>query len=195
MSEIKPDCERPLTLKFANGMYGAIVEAGTRNYARMFLSPAPGRPGTLVSSLSGKELTKVSAGTSTPWRAIIVRERAGDLLERNYLLLNLNEPSRVEDTSWIKPGKVLREVTLSTKGGREPVDFAKQRNLQYIEYDAGWYGPENDIKPDASGVNIDPARLSKQKEYQSLDIQEVVRYANENGIGVLLYVNRRALEQ
>ncbi len=196
VAEIKPNCERPLTLEYANGLYGSIVEAGTRNYARMLLSPAPGKPGTLISALSsGKDTTNVPAGFSTPWRAIIVGERAGDLLERNHLMLNLNEPSRIADTSWIKPGKVIREVTLSTKGGKEAVDFAKKRNLQYIEYDAGWYGYEYDDKSDAAGVNIDPKRLSKDPAYQGLDMPEVVRYANANGIGVLLYVNRRALEK
>ncbi|NIP97974.1 MAG: hypothetical protein GWO24_32925, partial [Akkermansiaceae bacterium] len=41
----------------------------------------------------------------------------GQLLENNDLLLNLNQPSRIADPGWIKPGKVIREVTLSTAGG------------------------------------------------------------------------------
>src|SRR6185295_2244368 len=93
---------------------------------------------------------------ATPWRAVIVGDRPGDLLERNYLLLNLSPPSALPDTSWIKPGKVLREVTLSTKGARDAVDFAKARNLQFIEFDAGWYGSETDDASDATGVNVDP---------------------------------------
>ena len=51
-------------------------------------------------------------------------DTAGELLENNHLILNLNEPSQLEDTSWIRPGKVIREVSLSTEGGKACVDFA-----------------------------------------------------------------------
>ncbi len=50
-------------------------------------------------------------------------KQPGQLLENNYLLLNLNEPNKIEDTSWIIPGKVIREVTLTTQGGLACVDF------------------------------------------------------------------------
>ena len=193
--DIQPDCERPLTLEYPDGRYAALVEAGTWNYARMLFSPVPGKPGMIVSALSGGASVVGTAPFSTPWRAVIVGDRAGDLLERNYLLLNLNEPSRLADVSWIKPGKVIREVTLSTRGGKECVDFAARRNLQYIEYDAGWYGLESGDASDARRVSIDPGRLSRDPAYQGLDLPEVIRYAGAKNIGVLLYVNRRALEK
>ena len=83
----------------------------------------------------------------------------------------------------------MREVTLSTKGARELVDFAVKRNLQYIEFDAGWYGHEYEKISDASRVNVDPRRNPNN----DLDLEEVVRYANGRGIGVWVYVNQRAL--
>jgi len=46
------------------------------------------------------------------------------LLENNHLILNLNEPCRIANTNWIKPGKVIREVTLSTDGGKAWADEA-----------------------------------------------------------------------
>jgi alpha-glucosidase len=210
VKDIQPGCERPLTLEYPDGKYAALVEAGVRNYPRMLLSPAKTNPWTLVSQLSNgptpipafdpeggtrpsddrasKPYAWGSTPFATPWRALIVGDRAGDLLERNYLLLNLNESSVIGDASWIKPGKVIREVTLSTKGGKECVDFAKAHNLQYVEYDASWYGPEGDSASDASGVHLDP-------QHASLDLKEVIRYGKENGVGVILYVNQRALEK
>ena len=111
-------------------------------------------------------------------------DNAGQLLQRNYLLLNLNEPCAIADTSWIKPGKVIREVTLSTEGGKACVDFCVKHGLQFIEYDAGWYGDQNDEKSDARTVSR-----------PDLDLQEVIRYGKEHGIGVIVYVNRRHLER
>ncbi|MBI4910231.1 MAG: glycoside hydrolase family 97 N-terminal domain-containing protein [Acidobacteria bacterium] len=204
--ELKAQCERPLTLEYPDGRYAALVEAGTRNYARMLLSPAPGRPGTLVSDLSSGPVAAANReqsdkpyvwGTTpfhTPWRGVIVADRPGDLIERNFFLLNLNDRPTV-DYSWVRPGKVIREVTLSTKGAKEAVDFARQRNLRYIEFDAGWYGHENDDTSDARAVNVDPLRKQKDPAYIGLDLPEVIRYARDNGIGVWLYVNRRALEK
>jgi len=215
--DIQPQCERPLVIEYPDGTVAALAEAGTRNYGRMLFSPVPSQPWKLVSELSSGPA--VLAGTdplaaagvprdraprnsvwgsapfSSPWRVMIVGDRPGDLIERNYLLLNLNDPPSIKDTSWIRPGKIIREVTLSTQGARECVDFAKQRNLQYIEFDAGWYGREYDDASDATGVNVDPLRLQRDPAYQGLDLPGVIRYAADNNIGIFLYVNRRALEK
>ena len=104
----------------------------------------------------------------------------------------LNPPCRIKDTSWIKPGKVMREVTLTTEGGKALVDFAVKRNLQYIHFDAGWYGFEYDKASDATTVTLDPRRNPK---IDALNLKEVVAYAKQHGIGVMLYVNQRALQQ
>ncbi len=101
----------------------------------------------------------------------------------------------MKDTSWIKPGKVIREVTLSTKGGKAAIDFAVQRGLQYIEYDAGWYGFEYEDASDATRVSLDPRRVAAIPDHGGLNLQEVIEYGKQRGIGVLLYVNRRALER
>ena len=105
-------------------------------------------------------------------------------------ILNLNEPNKIEDTSWLKPGKVIREVTLTTTGGIACVDFAAKHNLQYVEFDAGWYGNEYDNSSDASTVTVDSKRSPGP-----LDLQKVVDYGKKKGVGVILYVNRRALEK
>jgi alpha-glucosidase len=113
-----------------------------------------------------------------------------DILENNDFILNLNEPSQIEDPSWIHPGKVIREVSLTTEGGIACVDFAVKYNLQYVEFDAGWYGDEYDDASDATTVTVDPRRSPGP-----LDLQEVIKYAHERDIKIILYVNRRALEK
>jgi alpha-glucosidase len=120
----------------------------------------------------------------------MVADTPAALLAHNSLVLNLNDPCALADTSWIKPGKVIREVTLATAGGKACVDFAVRRGLQYVEFDAGWYGPENSSTSDATGVHVDPARSPGP-----LDLHEVIRYAGQRGIGILLYVNHKALER
>jgi len=193
VSEIKEECERPLTVDLGNGIYASVTEAAMVEHSRMLLAPAVGKSGVLVSDLSGP--VKATAPYSTPWRVLIIGDRPGDLLERNYLVLNLNPPNKIGDTSWIKPGKVIREVTLSTKGGKECVDFAVEHGLQYVHYDAGWYGHEYDDSQDARTITPDPKRTSQIKGWDGLDLQEVIRYAAERGIGILVYVNRRHLEK
>ena len=188
ISEIKPGCERPLPIQAGDDLFLAIGEAALVDYARMKLAPLPGSEFGLVSELQGEVV--LAAPLQTPWRFVMTAENAGGLLERNYLVLNLNEPCAIADTSWIKPGKVIREVTLTTQGGKALVDFAARRGLQYVHFDAGWYGHEYDDASDATTVTVDPKRSKGP-----LELQEVIAYAKERGIGVIVYVNRRALEK
>jgi alpha-glucosidase len=188
LSQIKSNCERPLTVEIDEDLFASVAEARLVDYARMRLSPQHGRPLTLVSSLHGEVHAK--APMTTPWRVIMLGRSPGELLERNYLLLNLNEPCAIKDTSWIKPGKVIREVTLTTAGGIACVDFAVEHNLQYVEFDAGWYGHEYSDDSDATTISVDPKRSKGP-----LDLHYVIEYATQRGIGIILYVNRRALEK
>ena len=184
--------ERPFLLETA-GTWAAIAEAGVEDYPSMFVTTLRAEKYSLGAKLMGP--ASVRAPFASPWRVVLLGKRPGDLLEHNYLLQNLSPASRLKSTSWIRPGKVLRETTLSTRGGREAVDFAVRNGLQYIEYDAGWYGPENAEQSDATGVSVDPQRLNKDPAYQGLDLKQVIEYARSKDVGVILYVNRRALER
>ncbi len=188
LSKIRPGCERPLVVQLDQDLYTAVAEARLIDYARMKFAPLPDRPYTLVADL-GSEIRSMRF-LDTPWRVIMVADSPGRLIENNDILLNLNDASAIPDTSWIKPGKVLREVTLTTTGGKACIDFAVKRHLQYVEFDAGWYGPENSDASDARSVNVDPKRSRGP-----LDLQEVLRYARDRNIGIWLYVNHRALER
>jgi len=188
LNEVRAGCERPLVVQIAGDVYAALAEARLVDYARMKFAPLQGAPYGLEGKLDGDVVS--SLPLTTPWRVVMVAESPGRLLENNTIILNLNEPCAIADTSWIKPGKVIREVSLSTAGGKACVDFAVQRGLQYVEYDAGWYGHEYDPNSDATTVTLDPKRSKGP-----LDLHEVIRYADEHGIGIIVYVNHLALEK
>ena len=181
LSESRHNLERPCVLETADGKVIAVAEAALVDYARMRVRRPDDSSTALVSRLHGPVVSKLPL--ITPWRVIMAGDTAGDLLENNHLILNLNEPSKIADTSWIKPGKVIREVSLSTQGGIDCVDFAVEYGLEYIEYDAGWYGPQDREDSDA-----------RTASRRGLDLQEVLKYAKDHGIGVFVYVNRRHLE-
>ncbi|MBK7131829.1 MAG: glycoside hydrolase family 97 N-terminal domain-containing protein [Bacteroidales bacterium] len=188
LSQIEKGCERPLVIEYDTTLTIALGEAKLIDYARMKFEPDSSGGISIRSRLDGE--VKMALPFQSPWRYVMIGKNAGDLLEKNYFVLNLNDPSAIEDMSWIKPGKVLREVTLTTKGARAAIDFTSSHNMQYVEFDAGWYGPENKDESDAKAVNLDPARSKGP-----LDMREVISYANSKNIGILLYVNRRALER
>ena len=187
LSEIRGPVERPLTIKLDDQLYAVVAEAGLVDYAVMYLRRSMEDPTCIVSDL-GSEV-QADGQLRTPWRVVMLGNSPGELLENNDLILNLSEPCAIADTSWIKPGKVLRDITLSTKGATACVDFAAKHNLQYVELDAGWYGPENSDSSDATTVTLDTARSDGP-----LDLPYIIDYAAERGIGIILYVNRRALE-
>lgn len=186
INEIEQPAERPLVIEAGN-VFLAIGEAKLIDFSRMKLL-AGDRENSLVATLH--DAPNVELPYTTPWRTILIGHSPGELLENNYFYGNLNDPSALEDVFWIKPGKVIREVTLTTQGGLACVDFAAENGLQYVEFDAGWYGPEGDETSDATTVTVDPARSSGP-----LDLHGVIEYAESKGIGIIVYVNRRALEK
>ena len=187
IGELKDTVERPIVIRVESELYAAVAEAALVDYASMRLSNFPGRPHTLSCQLAGT--VKASFPFETPWRVMMIGRSPGELLQNNDLFLNLNEPCAIVDTSWIKPGKVIRDFSLTTAGGLACVDFAEKHNIQYVEFDAGWYGHEFSDDSDATTISVDPERSPGP-----LDLLRVVRYAEEKNIGIILYVNRRALE-
>lgn len=174
------ECERPLTLILENGTHLCLTEAAMVDYARgKFVLSGP-------NTLQVKLYSSVDLITpySTPWRVVMAGERAVDLINHNGLILMLNRPCEIEDTSWIRPGKVFR-CDLTQEAAIAGVDFAAERGLDYIHLDAGWYGREMSCASDATTV----------AEGRNLDIPAICEYAKSKGIGVFLYVNQRALYQ
>ena len=112
LQDIKPNTllDMPLTLAREDGTCLAITEAALRHYAGMSLMRLTnaGEPAELVCRLTPRpDGTKVvrDLPMQTPWRVVLVGERAGALLESNTLYC-LNAPNAIGDTAWIKPGKL-----------------------------------------------------------------------------------------
>ena len=178
----KEESERPLTMKLPDGLTVALLEAEMVDYARGKFRLSAEKPSTLETSLYSS--VDVISPYSTPWRVIMAAERPVDLINHTDLVLNLNTPCRMSDTSWIKPGKVFRSG-LKQAEVMAGIDFAAERGIQYVHMDAGWYGPEMKMSSDATTVSPD----------KDLDIPALCKYAESKGIGLMVYVNQRALVQ
>ena len=188
ISKMSEEVERPLTIQLDEHLYAAITEANVVDYATMRLSRLHDDPLCLVTRIHSD--VETNGTLKAPWRVIMLGRSPGELLENNDIALNLSEPCAIEDTSWIKPGKVIREITLTTDGGKACVDFAAKHNLQYVEFDAGWYGNEYSDESDATTVTVDERRSKGP-----LDLPYIIDYAAKRDIGIIVYVNRRALEK
>ena len=177
----KDEAERPLTLQLANGLYAAIGEAALTDFVRGKLKLKADNELQMAMFHPADIITAYDM----PWRFIMVGEKAIDLINNKQLVLNLNAPCKIQDTSWIKPGKAFRVCRLDMKTCMEGVDFCVDRGLQYIELDAGWYGPE--MKMSSSALKV--------LETRDIDMPKLCQYAKSKGIGVWVYVNQRALYQ
>ena len=177
----KEEAERPLTLRLDNGLYAAIGEAALSDFVRGKLKLKADNELQMALFHPADIITAYNM----PWRFIMVGEKAIDLINNKQMVLNLNAPCQIQDTSWIKPGKAFRVCRLDMNTCMEGVDFCVDRGLQYIELDAGWYGPE--MKMSSSALKV--------LETRDIDMPKLCQYAKSKGIGVWVYVNQRALYQ
>lgn len=188
LSAMKNAADRPQVIQINEHRFVAIGEAALVDYARMKLEKSD--TGLGIQSVLSSKVNLELAGYQSPWRYVMVAAHPGQLVQNNDFILNLNESNQIRNTSWIKPGKVLREVTLTTDGGLACVDFAVENGIDYVEFDAGWYGDEYNIESDASTITVDPKRSKGP-----LDLRKVIDYANQRGVGIILYVNMKALSK
>ncbi len=176
------EAERPLTLHLANGLYAAIGEAALVDFVRSKLKLKADNE----LQMSMFQSADIITAYDMPWRFIMVGEKAVDLINSKQMVLNLNAPNRIADAKdWIRPGKVFRVCRLDMKTALAAVDFCVDRGLQYIELDAGWYGPEMKMRSSALTV----------ADNRDFDMPKLCQYAKNKGIGVWVYVNQRALYQ
>lgn len=187
--DFKPEQIRtPFTVKLSQDAYLSVHEAAVVHSDEAMLA-LDGRTLTVLSNM------KTAGGVVTPWRTIQIADRAGGLLGSS-LILNLNEPCQIEDTSWIKTGVTLWdwrvhgahaddgfEYGLNTESYIRFIDFAAEAGVEYLMLDAEWYGPERNLKSDPKTAIAD------------IDIEKVCAYAQEQGVGVWLYVNTKGLEE
>lgn len=173
------ESERPLLLQLSTGEYVALLEASLKDYTRGKFKLKKDNE----LQIAMYDCADVISPYDTPWRVMMVGERAVDLINNKDLVLNLNAERAAGDWSWVKPGKVFRAGQLSKKGIMSAIDFCSQFGFDYVELDAGWYGPEGQVASDATKVS----------DSRDFTMPEICAYAKSKGIGVWVYVNQRAL--
>ncbi len=198
LDEIKPASivNLPLLVEIPNGPWVGLLEADLTNYAGMYLGGVPGFEHALVSRLSPGpgRMDEVVAGTApltSPWRLLLIGDRPGDLIQNDFLILNLNPPSVLTNTAWIEPGKsawdwwsgsFARNVSfkpgMNTATMKHYIDFAATHKLQYMLIDAGW-SKRDDI------LHWIPA----------VDLPEILAYAKSKDIKVLLWLHWTAVNK
>ena len=173
------ESERPLLLQLPTGEYVALLEASLKDYTRGKFKLKKDNE----LQIAMYDCADVISPYDTPWRVMMVGERAVDLINNKDLVLNLNAERAAGDWSWVKPGKVFRAGQLNKKGIMRAIDFCSQFGFDYVELDAGWYGPEGQVASDATKVS----------DSRDFTMPEICAYAKSKGIGVWVYVNQRAL--
>ena len=102
------EAQTPMTIKTANGLYISFHEAALVNYPAMWLRRVDGQrlKARLAPSSIGPNAS-VDAPFVTPWRTMMIADSAPALYMASDLILNLNEPNRLGDVSWVKPYKYV----------------------------------------------------------------------------------------
>ncbi|HEX8561457.1 MAG TPA: glycoside hydrolase family 97 protein [Flavobacterium sp.] len=124
--------QSPLMMKTANDLYLNIFEAATINYPLMHLLLDPARfsfTADLAPNAIG-DPAYLQAPFLSPWRTIMVSDDARDIVG-SKMILNLNEPSKIADTSWIKPMKYVG-IWWEMHVGRATWDYAGSQNAQNV---------------------------------------------------------------
>lgn len=207
LNEIKADTlmDMPALFEFTGKIYMAITEANLRDYAGMYLLKKDGMLKSQLSPLQGQTDIKVKAVLPhrTPWRVMMISDRIGALLESN-ILTNLNEPSKIKDVSWLKPGKTSfhwwnGDVTPDTtfapgvnfETNKYYIDFCARNKIEYhsvIGYGGfAWYAS------DAAGYGEVGPNTDVTKTVASLNMQQVCDYAKQKGVNIHVWVNWKAL--
>ncbi len=182
----------PLLLELPGIAWVGLTEADIEDYSSLFVTGAGGQ--TLAARLAPRvesnvtnaeiapsfdpkaDASKVSVIAQTPvrsaWRVLMIADRPGRLVESN-LVVNLNPPSAIGDTSWIQPGKTAWDWWNGSqaKGVAQPgknnetmkyyIDFSARNKFEYMLIDAGW-AARAPARPGQSGYSgADPVDLTK----------------------------------
>lgn len=184
----------PVTMRSANGVHLSIHEAALTDYAEMTIKQNVHVPLSFECDLvpwpDGVKVRSDRAIT-TPWRTIQISPDAAGLVTSN-LILNLNEPGKIEDTSWIEPmkyvgiwwGMHIGEWTwfkgprhgATTERAKQYIDFAAKHGIRGVlveGWNLGWETWGNENIQDFTTA------------YDDFDIQYLARYANEKGVRLI----------
>lgn len=209
--------QTPLMLKTADGLYINIHEAALVNYPAMQLN-LDDKTFLLGSHLTpDKNGTKgyIQTGSTTPWRTVIVSDDARDILASN-LILNLNEPCKLKDTSWIHPVKYVgvwweyftgqgstwaytdnqdivigkTDYTKEIPNGTHGANTAHVK--EYIDFAARNGFDAVLVEGWNEGWEANFAYIKEHiynftKPYPDFDVKELQRYAAEKGVKIIMH--------
>lgn len=187
----------PLTIESESGLAISFHEANLTDFSSMTLAQTSGTElkADLVPWADGVKVRTTESFT-TPWRTIQIGEEPKDLIT-SYLILNLNEPNKIEDTSWIEPLKYLgiwwgmhigkytfwegQNHGASTKNAKEHIDYANQLGIDHLlieGWNKGWT---------PSWYENAMHQFSFTESTDDFDLKEVTDYAAENGVQIIGY--------
>lgn len=185
----------PVALEVNDSLYMAIMDANLTDYSTMNFS----HEGTTLKAdlVPWKNGDKVRVGDTrvSPWRAIIIGRKAADIL-LSRMALNLNEPCKIDDTSWLKPTKYVgiwwalqKQVWTWSQGERHGattentkryIDFAAKHGLGGVLVEGWNYGWDTDWTKHGDGFSF-------TKAYPDYDLQGLCRYARERGVRIIAH--------
>lgn len=198
----------PLLVQLPKGPWLAITEADLINYAGMYLRQTPDdvthNRVTLRSALSPlpkQSRLKVRGSTpfASPWRVLMIADEPGTLIE-STLLLNLNPPSKIADTSWIHTGKIAFpwwngyvvptnapfKGDVNTETLKYYIDFCHENGIEFASIDGNieaWYG----------GPNTPWLGADVTKPRADLELPAVLDYAKSKGVRIRLWMHWEGL--
>ena len=191
----------PFTMRTRKGLHLSFHEANLTDYAGMTLKVDTVNF-SLKSELVGSDRfgykVKRKLPFVTPWRTIQITETAAELIESN-LIVNLNEPNKLEDISWFTPKKYIGiwwemhvgksswdmasgKHGATTENAKRYIDFAAENGITGLLVEGWNTGWEHWI-----GFEEREGVFDFVTPYADYDLEEVVRYANENGVEVIMH--------
>ena len=182
---------------------GLFVSAANQNTLAARLAPrvedprAPHVPWPLTPQTAAKTISVIRAiPAQSPWRVLMVADDPGRLIEMN-MVVNLNPPCAIADTSWIKPGKaswdwwsghMAKDVAfkpgMNTDTMKHYIDFSARSGFPYMLIDAGWAGHSRDITPGAQTSGRDLTTTNPD-----INMPELVAYARSQNVKLWLWAH------
>ncbi|WP_372761773.1 glycoside hydrolase family 97 protein [Pseudoalteromonas sp.] len=184
----------PFTFKNQDGVHLSIHEAALVDYAGMVLNQR--RPGVFQADLtpwSDGIAVKKHGAFNTPWRTIQIAEKAVDLINSD-IILNLNEPNKLGDVSWVKPGKYVgiwwgMHINTHTWGSGEKHGATTEHTKYYMDF-AAEYGFDGVL---VEGWNtgwdgdwfFNGDVFSFTQAYDDFDIDALAKYGKQHGVQLI----------
>ncbi len=187
--------QTPVTIRTASGLHLSIHEARLVDYSGMDLRRVHDRvlKAMLMPSSAGPKVSR-DLPLATPWRVIMIAPDAPSLYRSAQIILNLNEPNKLGDVSWVRPMKYvgiwwamhLDKATwnsgpkhgATTANAKRMIDFAAKNGFKGVlvegwnkGWDSDWFGNGWDF--------------SYTEPYSDFDLPEVVRYGKSKGVEII----------